>query len=90
MSNIMLFPFCIHIRAGEAYGGCCLVAKSCPTLYNPTDSSPPGSSVPGISQARILEWVDISFSRGSSRSRDRIRVSCIGRRILDCLVTREI
>ena len=36
--------------------------QSCPTLYDPTDSSPPGSSVPGILQARILEWVAISFS----------------------------
>ena len=34
----------------------------CPTLCNPTDGSPPGSSVPGILQARILEWVAISFS----------------------------
>ena len=34
----------------------------CPTLCNPIDSSPPGSSVPGILQARILEWVAISFS----------------------------
>ena len=37
----------------------------CPTLCNPTDSSPPGSSVPGILQARILEWVAISFSTSS-------------------------
>ena len=36
--------------------------KSFPTLYDPIDSSPPGSSVPGILQARILEWVAISFS----------------------------
>ena len=36
--------------------------QSCPTLCNPTDSSPPGSSVPGILQARVLEWVAISFS----------------------------
>ena len=36
--------------------------QSCPTLWDPTDSSPPGSSVPGILQARILEWVAISFS----------------------------
>ena len=42
----------------------CLVARSCPTLCNPMDCSPPGSSVHGISQARILEWVAISFSRG--------------------------
>ena len=39
--------------------------QSCPTLCNPIDSSPPGSSVPGILQARILEWVAISFSRKS-------------------------
>ena len=43
-----------------------LVTKSCPPLCKPMDSSPPGSSVHGISQARILEWIDISFSRGSS------------------------
>ena len=36
--------------------------QSCPTLYDPIDGSPPGSSVPGILQARILEWVVISFS----------------------------
>ena len=36
--------------------------QSCPTLYDPIDGSPPGSSVPGILQARILEWVAISFS----------------------------
>ena len=46
---------------------CCLsVIKSCPTLCDPMDCSPPGSSVHGISQARILKWVAISFSRGSS------------------------
>ena len=43
----------------------------------PMDSSLPGSPVPGILQARILEWVAISFSRGSSRSRNQTRVSCI-------------
>ena len=43
-----------------------LVAKSCLTLCNLVDCSPPGSSVHGISQARILEWVAISSSRGSS------------------------
>ena len=37
--------------------------QSCPTLCNPTDGSPPGSSVPGILQARTLEWVAISFSK---------------------------
>ena len=38
------------------------VAQSCPTLLNPMDCSPPGSSVPGILQARVLEWVAIAFS----------------------------
>ena len=57
------------------------VAQSCPTLCDPVDCSPPGSSVHGILQARILEWVAISFSRGSSRPRDRTQVSHIaGRR----------
>ena len=62
-----------------------LVTWSCPTLCNLMDSSPPGSFVHGISQARILEWVAISSSRGSSRTRDRTRVFCIcyiGRQIL--------
>ena len=49
---------------------CCSVAQSCPTLCEPLDCSPPGSSVHGISQARILEWVAIAFSRGSSAPRD--------------------
>ena len=60
----------------------CLVAKLCLTLCNPKDCSLPGFSVHGISQARILEWVAISFSRGSSQPRDWTHVSCIGRRIL--------
>ena len=47
----------------------CLVAQSCSTLCNPMDYKPPGSSVHGILQARILEWVAISFSRGSSQPR---------------------
>ena len=53
------------------------VTQSCPTLCKPMDCSPPGSSVHGIFQARVLEWVAISFSRGSSRPRDRTWVSCL-------------
>ena len=49
---------------------------------DPVDRSPSGSSVHGISQAKALEWVAISFSRGSSAPRDRTSVSCIGRRSL--------
>ena len=59
-----------------------LVIQSCPTLCDPMDCSPPGSSVHGISQARILEWVAISLSRGPSQPRDGTRVSCIGSWIL--------
>ena len=47
------------------------VAQSCPTLCDPMDCSPPGFSVYGILQARILEWVAIPFSRGSSQHRDQ-------------------
>ena len=56
---------------------------------DPTDDSPPGSSVHGISQARILEWTAISFSRGSSRPRDWTHISCTGRQILYHWPTRE-
>ena len=53
------------------------VAQSCPTLCNPMDCSLPGFSIHGIFQARILEWVTISSSRGSSRPRDWTQVSHI-------------
>ena len=55
----------------------CLAVKSCPTLCKPMDYSPPGSSVHGIFQARILEWVAISFSKESSQIRDWTHISCI-------------
>ena len=55
-------------------------AQSCPTLCNPIDCSLPGPSVHGLFQARILEWVVISYSRGSSRPRDRTQVSCLAGR----------
>ena len=48
----------------------CSITQSCPALCDPMDCSPPGSSVHGILQARIVEWVAISSSRGSSRLRD--------------------
>ena len=53
------------------------VAQLCPSLCDPMGCSPPDSSVPGILQARILEWVAISYSRGSSQARDRIHASCV-------------
>ena len=58
-------------------GKCCLVTQSCQFFHDPMACSPPGSSVHGVSQARILEWVAISFSRGSSWPRDRTHISCV-------------
>ena len=55
----------------------CLVTQPCLTLCDPMDCSPPGSSVHEILQARILEWVAMPFSRGSSQPRDQTQVSCI-------------
>ena len=55
---------------------CCLFAQLCVTLCDPMNCSPPGSSVHGIFQARILKWVAISFSRGSSLHKDQTWVSC--------------
>ena len=51
------------------------VTQSCLTLCDPMDSSLPGFSVHGILQTRILEWVAVVFSRGSSQPRDRTQVS---------------
>ena len=65
------------------------VPQSCLTLCDPMDCSPPGSSVHGILQARILEWVAISFSRGSSQARDRTQVSRIAGRRFNLWATRE-
>ena len=56
--------------------------QSCLTLCDPLDCSPPGSSVHGIIQVRILEWVAMSSSRESSQPRDQTCVFCIGREIL--------
>ena len=56
------------------------VAQLCLTLCDPVDCSLPGSSVHGVFQARVLEWVAIAFSRGSSGRRDWTRVSCIAGR----------
>ena len=60
------------------------VRQPCPTLCDPMDGSPPGSSVHGILQARTLEWVATPFI-GSSRPRDRTQASCLCRQILYCV-----
>ena len=76
-----LIPSCPKVFSKEhlcqARCWCCLVLKSCLTLCDPMDCSPPGSFVRGILQARTLEWVAISCSKGSSQPRDQTRVSCL-------------
>ena len=55
----------------------CVCAESCPALCDPKDCSLPGSSVHGILQSRILEWVDLPSSRGSPQSRNQTYNSCV-------------
>ena len=71
---------CVHAK----------LLQSCPTLRDSMDYSPPGSCVLGIPEARTLEWVAISFSRGSSQPTDGTHVSCIGRQILYCWPTSKV
>ena len=80
-----------HWATGEAYETVwkVLVAQSGQTLSDPMVCSPSGSSVQGILQARILEWVAISFSRESSQPRDWTQVSCIADRFFTVWATRE-
>ena len=68
---------------------CVFVAQLCLTLCDSMDCSPPGSSVHGIFQARILEWVAFPFSRESSQPRDWTQVSCIMSRFFTSWATRE-
>ena len=65
------------------------ITQSCPALCDPMDRNLPGSSVHGIFQARVLEWVAISFSRGFSQPRDQTPVSCIASRRFTVLATME-
>ena len=66
------------------------VAQSCPTLCDPVDCSLPGSSVHGIFQAIVLEWIAISFSRGSSQPRDWTGVSRIVDRRFTVWATKQL
>ena len=78
------------LRAQTLEPGCecvCSVAQSCPILWDPMNCSPPGSSVYGALQARILEWVAMPSSRGIFLFTGRTRgssVSCTGRQVLYC------
>ena len=81
--KLMLNIICVHAK----------LLQSCPTLCDPVDSSPPGSSVLGFLQARIVEWGSIPSSKGSSWPRNWTQVSyvsCIGRQVLHHLCYLEI
>ena len=73
--ELLFFSFLFSVNILLSDPLLCLVAQSCPTLCDPFDCRPPGSSVHGIYQARLLEWVAISSSRGSSQLRDWICIS---------------
>ena len=66
-----------------------LVSQPCPSFCDPMDSSPPGFSVHGILQARILEWVAFPFSRGASQPRDQTWVPCTAGSFFTIWVTEE-
>ena len=66
-----------------------VVAQSCATLWNPMDCSLPGSSVHGILQARMLEWIAVPFYRGSPQHKDWSQVSCIAGGFVTIWATRE-
>ena len=78
--------FILHIPSACVHARC---LQSCPTFCDPMDHNPSGSSVLGILQARILEWVAISFSRGSSWPSDWTWVSRTAGRLFTVGVTRE-
>ena len=78
----MYLCFCVKESESE-------VAQLCLTLCDPLYYSLPGFSVHGVFQARVLEWVAIAFSRGSSQPRDQTRVSCIVGRRFTLWATRE-
>ena len=79
----------LHTSVRFSYAGGGLFAKLWPTLGDPMDYSPPGSSVHGVFQARILEWIAISFSRGSSPLRDWTWVFCIAGGFFTSWATRK-
>ena len=97
--NNKCFTMSLHILLNMIFSGCPIfhhlfnnfcVAQLCSTVWGPMDYSLLGSSVPGILQARILAWIAIPFSRGSSQPRDPSRVSCTAGRFFTVWATREV
>ena len=78
--GVLFKPPVYSIFVTGAWSAVCV--QSCPTPCNPMGCNPPGSSVHGIFQARILKWVAMSISRGSSQPRAQTPIFCIGRQIL--------
>ena len=87
--TLILLPCFLTSQNIRCVKGKVLVTQSCPTLCDPMDYSLTGSSVHRIFRARILEWVAIPFSSGSSRPRDQTWVSCIADRRFTIWATRE-
>ena len=83
IENVKLSPWLVEMKVKV------LVAQPCLTLCNPVDCSPPGSSVHRIFHARMLEWVAMPSSRGSSQPRDQTQVSHIAGRFFTSWDTRE-
>ena len=88
--TVLPLPLCIWPKRFYYEWYTCSCAQSCPALCNPMDHSLPGSSVHGISQARILEWVTTFCFRESSQPRYWTHVSCIGRWTLYHWATWEV
>ena len=78
--EISLCPFSLVCCLPTLHTVVCLDAQSCPTLCDPMDCSPPGSSVHGESPGKNMEWVATPSSRGSCQPRERTQVSCIAGR----------
>ena len=72
----LVFQECIVLSSSAAAAAAAKLLQSCPTLCNPIDGGPPGSPVPGILQARTLEWVAISFS---SAWKGKVKVTSLSR-----------
>ena len=89
ITTVCIYDATITSKGLEICVVLCLVSQSCPTLCDPMDCSPPGSSVQGILQARILEWVAMPSSRRSSQPRDQTQVSCNAGRFFTSWATWE-
>ena len=86
LSGNNIIPIFLCLLESEKWS---VVTQLCPTLCDPMHCSLPGSSIHGIFQARILEWVAISFSKGSCRPRDQTCASRIASRLLTIWASRE-